>query len=304
LRLLRIPLLTLCAFFGLTPAIAAKEIRIVTTSTDLGALARDVGGPYVQVETLAKGSQNLHYLEAKPSFMVHIRNADLVVANGLGLEEAWLPHVLRGARNPKVNAGGPGYLELGSHIEAIEVPEGQVTRSHGDIHPQGNPHWTLDPERMAKAALTLGAKLKELAPEHGQEFADRAKRFHDHLLISVNKWQERISQAGVQKVITHHRTLNYFLSRFGIEPADYLEPKPGIPPSAQHILSVIKSATENKIRLILVEHYYDPKVAQRVAKDVPRAKVMPVVTAVGGSASVPSLESLYEQIVQILEESN
>ncbi len=285
------------------PLMAKAQIQVVATGPDLAALVQEVGQDQVSLVTLARGSQNLHFLETKPSYMVQARRADLVVANGLGLETAWLPQVLRGARNPKVLPGSKGYLELGHHIRAIEIPAGTVSRSHGDVHPEGNPHWTLDPLRMGEAAVALAARLGELAPEHAEVFSDRAKSLQQRLITQTEKWKIRLKKTEVQKVITYHRTLNYFFDRFGIEAVAYLEPKPGIPPTAQHILSVIQTAKENQIPLILVEHYYDSKVAQRVSRELPQVLVKTVSAAVGGSPQVTNLDELYEQLVRTFEEA-
>lgn len=295
-------LLLLLSLF--VPVISMAQLRVVATGPDIGALVKEVGGGEVTVETLARGSQNLHFLETKPSYMVRVRKADLVVANGLGLEVAWLPQILRGARNPKILPGEKGLLELGAHIEPIEVPHGHVTRSHGDVHPEGNPHWTLDPLRVAQAALILAAQLGELSPEHKDVFKKRAEDLKQRLKAKTQEWRSRIEKTQIKEVITFHRTLNYFLNRFDLQAAGYLEPRPGIPPSAQHILGVIKSAKEKNIQLILVEHFYDPKVAERIAREVSGLKIQSVAAAVEGAPGIKTLEDLYENLVRAFEENS
>ena len=154
---------------------------------------------------------------------------------------------------------------------------------------------------MGEAALALAQHLGEMKPDQAEVFTGRAEAFQKRLLDQVQKWQQRLQQAGITKVVTYHRTLNYFLTRFGIEPAAYLEPKPGIPPTAQHILQVIRSVREQHIPLILIENYYDTKVAERVSQEVEQVEIRSVSVAVGGQPGLNTLEDLYEHLVQALE---
>lgn len=284
-----------------SPAFAA--IKVVATSTDIGAIVQEVGGNDVSLDILSKGAQNLHALETKPSYMLKLSRADLFIWNGLGLEAGWLDAVVRGARNPKVSAGSKGNLELGSYLDPIEVPKGAISRSEGDVHPEGNPHWSLDPIREGKAALLIGDRLAQLDPAKAEEFKSRAKKFNERLQEKTKIWQKRLQATGITKVISYHKTLNYFLDRFGIESAGYLEPKPGIPPTTQHILALIEKIKAEKIRLILVEHFYDLGIAERIAKEVPTSKVKSVSAAVNGMPGINTNEELYEHIVKIFEES-
>ena len=146
------------------PAFAAAEIRVVTTTTTLRSITERIAAGRVRVESVAKGPQDPHFVEAKPSYTVRLREADLLVAIGLDLEIGWLPNVIRGARNPKVAPGGPGHLEAGALVRAIEIPAGKVDRSQGDVHPLGNPHFVLDPVRAAEAARGISARLAALDP--------------------------------------------------------------------------------------------------------------------------------------------
>jgi zinc/manganese transport system substrate-binding protein len=282
-------------------SIVQAKLNVVATTSDIKAIVEVVGGNDVSVTSIAKGSQDPHYVEAKPSFMVKMRDADLVVANGLALEVGWLPTLLRGARNPKVLPGSSGFLELGSLIDPLDKPVGAVTRAMGDVHPEGNPHFTLDPIRVGALALKLSDKLGELDSNNKANFLARATAFNTSIAKKVESWQARIKKSGVTSIVTYHPSLNYFVSRFNLKVPIYIESKPGIPPSAQHILSVIQTLKNEKIKLILVDNFFDTKVAERVIKEVPGAKVISVGIAVDSAADLKSLEDVTEQLVKALE---
>ena len=195
---------------------AEKPLQIVTTTTTLGHLVERIGGKSVEVVVLGKGTQDPHYLEAKPSYMVKLRQADLVVAVGMDLETGWLPNVLRGARNPQIQKGQKGYLELGPSIEALEKPVGRLDRAEGDIHPFGNPHFYLDPIRYGEAGLALSERLSELRPDSAESFKEAARGLKQSLIEKTDQWSKRVQGTGVTKFITYHRTLSYFLNRFGM----------------------------------------------------------------------------------------
>ena len=288
--------LLLCPF-----SLSHAKLQVVTSTTDLKALAAEVGGTSVGVDSIARGTQDPHFIETKPSFMVKVLRADLVISNGLDLEVGWLPSILRGGRNPKVMPGQKGYLELGKQIDPIEIPAEKVTRAQGDVHPNGNPHFTLDPLRMADAAILVGERLAELDPAQAASYRSRAGAVRDRLRRKVEQWAERVRMSRVQKVVTYHRTLNYFLSRFGIEPVIMLEPKPGIPPTGTHILQVIREVREKKVPLILVENYFDPSVTRRISQEVPSVQVRPVPVSVEGESSIRTLDDLYEHLVKTIE---
>ncbi|MGE0764247.1 MAG: metal ABC transporter substrate-binding protein [Bdellovibrionales bacterium] len=283
------------------PTSSYAKIRVVTSSPDLGALAQEVGGPEIELDVLAKGSQNLHFLETKPSYMLKLNKADLFIINGLGLEVGWLAAVIQGARNPKIKVGQPGFLDLGAHITPIEISAGTISRADGDVHPDGNPHWTLDPIRAGVAADLISQKMGELDSAHATLYGQRSTALKKRLAQKTTQWQKRIEATQIRKVVTYHKTLNYFLLRFGLEAVDYLEPKPGIPPSAQHTLELINKIKVQKIPLILIENFYDDKSAERIAKAVKSVRVRQVAAAVTATPHVATLDDLYEQLVRAIE---
>ncbi len=280
---------------------AEARLKVVTTTADLKAVTEVVVGGFADVTAIAKGSQDPHFVEAKPSYMVKVRDADLVISNGLSLETGWLPTLLRGSRNPKILSGRPGNLDLGASIEPIEKPTGFVTRSMGDVHPEGNPHYMLDPVRVGTVAELIAQRLGELDPTNKAGYLERAKAYQTKLTEKSKQWKARLEKSQVQAVVTYHPSMNYFLSRFGLRVPIHLEAKPGVPPAAQHILSVIETMKAEKIKLVLVDNFFDTKIAERVAKDVPGSKVISVGVAVGSEAGLERSEDVIEQIVKAIE---
>lgn len=276
-------------------------VKVLTTTSDLNALVEEVGGKDVESEALCKGSQDPHFLEPKPSFMVKASRADLLVSIGMGLEAAWLPNVVRGSRNPKLNAGQPGFLEVGGSVQALELPQGKVTRAEGDVHPEGNPHITLDPIRAGEIAKVIAARLGELDSAHAALFKARADALQKRLADKTKDWNDRIVKSGVTKAVSFHKTLTYFFDRFHIQNPAILEPLPGLPPTAKHIMEVIEKVKADKIPLVMVENFFDPTVAYRVAKDAPGVRVAVVSVAVDGEPTVKSLDDLYERLVLAVE---
>ena len=282
-------------------SVAHAKLNIVASTADIAALVREVVGDRANVVGIAKGSQDPHFIEAKPSYMIRLRDADLLVSNGLSLEIGWLPSLIRGARNPKVSPGANGNLELGSLIEPLDKPTGVITRAMGDVHPDGNPHFMLDPIIVGDLAVKLAMRLGELDAENKNFFASNAKAYQDSLSKKVIEWRARIEKTGVKKVVTYHPSLDYFLKRFGISAPIHLEAKPGVPPSAQHILTVIDTMKREGIKHLLVDNFFDTKIADRVAKDVPGAKIESVGISVDSADGLRRLEDVTEHLVKAVE---
>lgn len=281
------------------------KLNIVTTTTDLKSICEEIGGSEASVESISKGTQDPHFIEAKPSYMVKINRADLVVAMGLELEIGWLPSIIQGGRNPKVKPGSIGYLEIGKtltdNLAPLEVITGNITRADGDVHPYGNPHFNLDPIRMGNAALTIAKKMAELDASNSEKFMMRAKTLQKRLEDKTKIWSERIRKSGVKKIVTYHKTLTYFFNRFQIENPAILEPKPGIPPTSGHIIEVIKLMKDQKIKLILIENYFDPTVSKKIAQEISDLRSVTVAVAVEGADGIKNLDDLYESLVQAIE---
>lgn len=288
-------LLLFCA-----PWDASAKLKVLTTTANLKSLVQTLGGDHVSVDSVARGTQDPHYIEAKPSYMVKANRADLVISIGMQLEDAWLFHILQGARNPDVLPGRKGFLSVGPLVEPLEVPHEELTRAEGDVHASGNPHVLLDPIRAGKIALKVGEKLASLDSKNAAQYRKNATEFQEKLKNETEKWKARIESSGVKKVIAYHRTLSYFFDRFGIELVEVLEPKPGIPPTSGHILHVIREVREKQVPLILVENYFDDAAARKIRKQIPKLRVETVPVAVGGAKSVTSLEKLYETLIDAI----
>jgi len=282
-------------------AAADAKLNVVTTTVDLRSITQEVGGDLLSVESLGKGTQDPHFIEAKPSFMLKMNKADLVISTGMELEIGWLPSILAGARNPKVNMGERGNLEVGPSVEPLEVPTGNISRSDGDVHPAGNPHVTLDPIRAGEIAVIIAKRLGELDPTNAEKFERNAKAMQARLVEKTKSWTDRLKKSGVTKIVTYHKTLTYFLDRFKIENPAILEPKPGIPPTSGHIIDVIKIMKDQKIPLVLVENYFDATVTNKMKQEIPSLRAVSIPVAVEGAQGVNKIDDLYETIVKAIE---
>ncbi len=281
---------------------AFTKINVVASTADIQALVSAVGADQIQLTGIVKGSIDPHYLEAKPSYMVKLRDADLLVVNGLSLEIGWMQSLIRGARNPKVNPGSQGYLDLGALIEPLQKPTGSLSRAMGDVHPNGNPHFTLDPIRMGELAIKIAVRLGELDSVNKDAYVNRAKTYQARLVEKTKDWQARLEKSGVKKLITYHPSLNYFLDRFHLVAATHIESKPGVPPTAGHILDVIQIAKKENIQVALVDNFFDTKIADRIAKENPKLKVKSVGISVDSAPGLKTIEDVQEQLVKAIEE--
>lgn len=289
--------IALLFFSGVTQA----KLRVVATTADIQAITRAVGGDLIELTSIAKGSSDPHFLEAKPSFMIKLRDADLLISNGLSLEIGWLPSLIRGSHNAKMNPGSSGHLDLGALVEPLEKPTGDISRSMGDVHPDGNPHYTLDPIRVGELAQAIAKRMGELDSGNAANFTQRANQYQANLKTKVDGWRERLKKTGISEVITYHPSLSYFLARYGLKSAATLEAKPGVPPSAQHILEVIEIAKKNKIAVALVDNFFDTKIADRVAAENPPLRVKSVGISVDSAPGLSTIEDVQEELVKAIE---
>jgi zinc/manganese transport system substrate-binding protein len=293
--------LLVTAFSFFLSAVALGKLNVVTTITDLRSITEEVGGDLISVDSIAKGTQDPHYIEAKPSFMVKANRADLVISIGLDLEVGWLPSIIQGSRNPKINRGQLGFLEVGPLVEALDIPQGNITRADGDVHPFGNPHVWLDPIRAGEVAVHIAKRLGELDSKHADQYLKNAKAFQSRLQEKSKGWQERIQRSGVKSAVTFHKTLTYFLDRYHIENPAILEPKPGVPPTSRHIINVIQIIKTKKVPLILVENFFDPTVTTKIIHEIPTVRSETVAVSVGGDKGINKLEDLYEYLIKAIE---
>ncbi|MDX2054794.1 MAG: metal ABC transporter substrate-binding protein [Polyangiaceae bacterium] len=275
---------------------ASAELRVVTTTSDLGYFVRTIGGDKVRVDTICQGAQDPHFVQARPSYMVTLSRADLLVSVGLELEVGWLPSLIQGARNPNIKPGKPGYLEASRAVKAIDIPKGQVDRSRGDVHPFGNPHFWLDPLNAKLASSAIAERMAALDPKNAGLYRANQRTFEGKLDKKMKEWSDRMAPFRNTKIVSYHATFNYFHRRFGLSGIGYLEDRPGIPPSPAHLVELIRQMKEHKVRVIFHEAFYDHSTSDMVGARA-SAKVLVLPTSVGGAKGADTYEQLIDTLV-------
>lgn len=260
-------------------ALAAAKIRVVTTIPDLKSLTQAVGGDRVDVESLTRGTQNFHEAEVRPSMMLKLRKADLLIENGVDLD-AWIDVAVQGANNAGIARGGRGRVAISQGISLLDVPSTRVDRSGGDVHPLGNPHFSLDPGLAPAITQTIVDALARIAPGDRATFEKNREAFLARLDGEMAKWTKAMEPFRGRRVVVYHPSFVYFLARFGLVQAGMVEDRPGIPPSPQHLVNLIRLMKEQQIGVILVEPWNDVKLATRVAEEA-GARALVMASAVG-----------------------
>ena len=292
---------TLCSLLLQVQTVWA-QLNVVTTTEDIASLVREVGGKWVNVESLSRGYQDTHFVQAKPSLMVTVHQADLLIYQGMELEVGWLPLLIRGARNPKVFLGQPGNLDLSLSIDPIEVPQGTLDRSMGDVHAFGNPHYNLGPGNIKPMVFMIADHLSELDPAHEMQFKFNRNSFLKKFNLRLAEWKRRMAPLKGKKVVTFHRTWSYFLSEFGMHYIGTLEPVPGIQPSPSHLIQLSQSMKTENVRLILQANYYQDKFAKLLA-DKTGARALSLPPGVGGVPEAGNTIALFEYLVNKVTEA-
>jgi ABC-type Zn uptake system ZnuABC Zn-binding protein ZnuA len=278
---------------------AAKKLNVVTSTTDMAALTQEVGGDKVTVESMAKGYQDPHFVEAKPSFLLKLRQADLLVVVGLQLEIGWLPPLVTQSGNPRIQVGARGYLDASQFAEILEIPQGTVTRAEGDVHPLGNPHYWLDPDNGRRIAKGIANKLREFDPADDAYFQQRLEDFDKRLTAAEQKWDAEMKPYRGRKVVTYHRSFPNFAKHFGLVVIGYVEPRPGIPPTPSHTLETIQLMKRENCKVILVEPYFDLKTPQSIGRET-GAQVVVYLPSVGGEKGVDDYFKLFDYDIGLL----
>jgi ABC-type Zn uptake system ZnuABC Zn-binding protein ZnuA len=284
------------------PSRAAGKIQIMTATTDLAALAQEVGGDKVDVESVARGYQDPHFVDAKPSFLLKLKRADLLIVVGLELEIGWLPPLITQSTNPKIQVGAPGYFDASRFAKILEIPTGQVTRAEGDVHPLGNPHYWLDPENGLRIAKGISDKLSEMRPGDAAYFEQRYSDFEKRLREADEKWLESMKPYAGRKIVTYHRSWPNFAEHFHLNVAGYVEPRPGIPPSPQHTVELIQQMKRENVKVIVVEPYFDLKTPNAVARET-GAQVLVLPPSVGGEKEITDYFKLFDYDIAKLKQA-
>src|SRR5438876_5832780 len=217
---------------------AQSKLNVIATTEDLASIGREVGGDRITIESIAKGYQDPHFVEAKPSFILKLLRADLLVVVGRELEIGWLPPLIQQSRNGKIQPGAEGYLDASLTAKILEIPTGQITRAMGDVHPLGNPHYWLSPANGRRIGQAIQQKLSQLDPGNAAYFAQRFADFDRKLTEGQNRWKAAMAPYKSMKIVSYHRSWPNFSDEFGLDVVGYVEPKPGIPPTPSHPLDL------------------------------------------------------------------
>ncbi|NWF88111.1 MAG: zinc ABC transporter substrate-binding protein [Ignavibacteriaceae bacterium] len=281
------------AIIFLFSTITFANIKVVTTTTVIYDLVKEIGKEKVKVDYLCRGDQDPHFLEILPSYMLKLRNADVVFKIGLGLE-LWLQQLIDGSRNDKLKL-----IDLSTDIEKKEVPTGKIDASQGDIHPYGNPHYWLDPENAKKMAKQITEVLSDLSPDNSAYFQKNFTDFITKLDSKINEWKTKLNPVKGKPILTFHKSWVYFADRFGLKIAGQVEPKPGIPPTPSHNAELISEIKRSNIKLILMENYYSDNAPNQLSKAT-GVKVVKVANAVYGQSGISSYIQMIDSIVNSL----
>ena len=288
---------------GARGARADKKINVVTTTEDLASITSEIGGDLVSVESLSRGYQDPHFVDAKPSYLVKLRKADLFVEVGRDLEVGWVPGLLNSARNAKILPGGAGFVDASKNIQVLELG-GPVGREQGDVHPLGNPHYWLDPENGLIMAAAIRDGLARVSPAGAATFASRYADFERRLRAKESDWKERAKAIGLtgSRVVTYHRSWPYFARAFGLQVLDFVEPKPGVPPTPRHVQDLTAEMKAQSVKLLIVEPYFDPKLPQEIARTTGASLVI-LPPSVGASKEVTSYLGLFDAQLALIEKA-
>jgi ABC-type Zn uptake system ZnuABC Zn-binding protein ZnuA len=282
------------------PAYAA--VKVVTSIQDFASIADAVGGNRVETFSLAKGYQDPHFVDPKPSFILKVNRADLLIVAGLDLEIGYIRPMIDQSRNEKIHPGNRGYLDASIGCDILERPTGVVTRAMGDVHPFGNPHYWLDPNNGRIIARAIAAKLSALDPSGAAEYRSNLAAFEAKLADAEKRWEAVLGPYAGTELVTYHNSWPNFLKRFRLKAAGYIEPKPGIPPSPSHTVELINLMNTRRVPVILMEPYFDERTPRVVAQKT-GATLIRFIPSVGGVPQASDYISLFDYDVKVLADA-
>ena len=287
--------LTLC----LTPLTAFADLKVAASLSDLASVAEFVGGKHVSVMSLCKGYQDPHFVPAKPSLMKAIQDADVFISVGLELDGGWLPMVLPGSRNPKIQPGAKGFVDASEEVEILDKPTGTLSRAEGDVHPLGNPHYYLDPKNLMVVADHLAKVFTELDPTNTADYAANAKAFDEKMTKALKKWTADMKPYAGSSLVTYHKNFTYFLHRFELKLFGTVEPKPGIPPSPRYLSETAEAMKKAGVKVVLYQPFYDTDTSKQLAEKA-GGVALEVPSEVGGVPEAKDVFSKFDFIIQTL----
>src|SRR5438552_13567354 len=286
----RISVITLLAFIFFHAN--AKTIKVVTTLTDLRSITELIGGDKVSVTSIATGYQNPHFVDPKPSYIISLSNADMFVTIGLDLETGWSPQLLSSSRNTKIQKGAAGYVDASEGVNLLQVPTA-ANRAEGDIHIYGNPHYWLDPLNGKIIARNIANGIERVDPSNKNFYEANLKAFDDKIDAKMKEWQAKMAPFKGANVIAYHNEWVYFETRFGLHVVDFMEPKPGIPPTPSQLVKVINEVKANNVKVIISSPYFTTSSSDVVSKQT-GAKELTLATSVGAFSSVKNYFDLFD----------
>jgi zinc/manganese transport system substrate-binding protein len=278
---------------------AHAKLRVVTSIETFADLTRKIGGDRVEIEPLSHGYMDPHFVQAKPSLIVQLNRADLLIFVGLDLEIGWLPPLVLGARNGRIQAGSPGSLDVSTAVPVLDVPTTKVDRSLGDIHPMGNPHYWIPPDNAERIARAIAERLEQLDPDGAATYQTRLRAFLDELARRRTAWERLAAPLRGAKVVTYHKSWSYVSRWLGLEEIGYVEPKPGIPAPPSHIAALIGLMRKNGVKLLLMESFYPRNTVQLVG-DKSGARVLVLPSDVGARPEIRDYFALVDDLVKQL----
>src|ERR1035437_1114071 len=270
----------------------AGSIKVVTTTMDMKSITEMIGGNKVSVQTIATGYQNPHFVDPKPSYIISLSNANMFVTIGLDLETGWSPQLLSSFRNSKIQKGSPGYVDASEGVGLLQVP-GTLNRGEGDIHIYGNPHYWLDPLNGKVIARNIADGLERIDPSNKAYYETNLRAFFASIDAKMKEWQTKMAPYKGSKIIAYHNEWVYFERRFGLEIVDFMEPKPGIPPSPSQLVKVIKEVKANNIKVIISSPYFTTSSSDVVAKQT-GVKELTMATSTGAFPTIKTYLDLFD----------
>jgi ABC-type Zn uptake system ZnuABC Zn-binding protein ZnuA len=279
-------------FSGIILSVNAGNIKVVTTTTDLKSITELIGGDKVSVSSIATGYQNPHFVDPKPSYIISLSRADMFVTVGLDLETGWSPQLLTSSRNNKIQKGSAGYVDASIGVTLYQVPS-SVNRAEGDIHIYGNPHYWLDPMNGKTIARNIADGLERIDPANKATYEANLQTFDSKIDMKMKEWQSKMAAFKGSKIIAYHNEWVYFETRFALQIVDFMEPKPGIPPTPSQIVKVIREIKDNKVKVIISSPYFTTSSSDVVSKQT-GAKELTLATSVGGFDSIKDYYGLFD----------
>ena len=281
------------------PTVAHSELKVATATTDLAAIARAVGGKLVDAESLTPGPTDPHFIEAKPSMIRRVAYADLILVVGAELEIGWIGPVLQAARNGKVQPGTPGYVDVSTVVPLLDRSSGPANRALGDVHPSGNPHYLLDPENGIRVAQFIAERFKQSDAKNADEYQRNLARFTDEVRARMPVWKKAVESLRGKPVVAYHTSFRYLAEFFGFTVVAFVEPLPGIPPTASHVEALMRTIRDQKISLLLMEEFYERRSANFLAAQT-GIQVVTLPHAVASEPEIKTYVDLFDTIVQRL----